>query len=133
MNGAKFERRPGRRIDQGRWNRSIEVAGLERGSQQTNIRGQASAHEPMAEALAAARVAALDRADRPSQMARGLLVGNTLEIAKDHGRPKTIGQPVDLFVEHSSEVVVDYGEAFLSQTGGLSLVPLLARGRGPRT
>jgi len=129
MNRAKFERGPGRGIDQGRWDHRIDVAGLERGGHQPDIWGQASAHEPMAQPLAAARVAALDRPDRPSQVARGLLVGSPLEVAKDHGRPETIGQPVDLFVENSPEVVIDDGEALLSQLGCLPLVPLTSRGR----
>jgi len=66
-------------------------------------------------------------------MARGLLVGSLLEVAKDHGRPEPIGQPVNFFVENSPELVVDYGEALLSQMGCPPLVPLTARGRGAGT
>jgi hypothetical protein len=114
VNTAKLEGRSGRGIDQGRWNQGADAGGLERGGDHPNIWDQSSAHQPMTQPLAAARLAALDRPDRPSQMARGLLVGNTLEVAKDHGRPETIGHPVDFFMKNHPQLVVESRESLLS-------------------
>src|SRR5262249_39756448 len=56
----------------------------------------------------------LDRADRPAQFARCLLVGASLEVGEDDGQTITSGQTVDLFVKNRAQLAV---EDFVLGTG----------------
>ena len=67
--------------------------------------GPGPGDEPFAEPVAGPRQAALDRPDRPAQVPGRLLVGASFEVAEDHRGPITLGEPFDLLVEHSRQVV----------------------------
>ncbi len=62
-------------------------------------------------------------------MAGGLLVRPTLKVTKNDGRPKPIGQPVNLLVENAPNFVVAGGIALRPQSGRLPLDPTVAGGR----
>ena len=53
-----------------------------------------------------ARQPALDRADRPAQVPRRLLMGAALEVAEHHRRAVPLGQPLDLLVEEPLQLDV---------------------------
>ena len=63
-------------------------------------RAEAAADQAVAEPGAAAGLAALDRADRPAKLPRGLLVREALEVAEDHGRSIAVGELAQLLVDH---------------------------------
>ena len=52
-----------------------------------------------------AEMAALDSADRPIELSRGLLVGEPFEVAEHHGRTISIGELAQLLVDHRCGVV----------------------------
>ena len=70
----------------------------------------------MAQAFPPTRLPALDRSDRPAQMPRRLLVGATLEVAEHHRCTVALGEPVDLLVEHSPQLVSHLGMSFRRPT-----------------
>ena len=61
---------------------------------------------------------ALDRTDRPPQVASRLLVSATFEIAEDHRYSKALGKPLDLFVQDLPEVVDGRGRLVFDPDGG---------------
>ena len=71
--------------------------------------GETAAREPVTEPLSCPRQSALDGADWPAEVTRGLLVGISLEVAEDHGRPESLGKPVDLLVQQVPQVVLVFG------------------------
>ena len=77
-----------------------------RHGERAQLRGDAAAEQAVAEASAAPRQPALDRADRPAQVPRGLLVGAALEVAEDDRRAVTFGEPVDLLVQQPLQLDV---------------------------
>ena len=72
--------------------------------------GEAAACEPVAKPLSRSCQAALDGSNWQAQMPRGLLVGVSLEVAENHGRPELLGQPVDLLVQQVPQVIVLLGK-----------------------
>ena len=75
---------------------------------------------------------ALDGADRPAQVSRGLLVGAALEVAEDDGRAITLGKPVDLLVQEPLELDVRLGPG-LPVHRRLSFEAAMAGRGGPGT
>jgi hypothetical protein len=101
-----------RGIKQSSRNQGIGASGPRQRGEPSGIGSQAAADEPVAEPLPAPRLPALDRADRPSQTPRRLLVAEPLEIAQDQGRPVPLGEPLDLLVEHPAQLIARLGVPF---------------------
>ena len=55
-------------------------------------------------------------------------MGPPFEVAEDHGRPVAIGEPVDLLVEHATEVLAGFGPSIVVADVP---VPLRAAGTDP--
>ncbi len=78
-------------------------------AEQGNAWYDAAPAESVAEFFAASRLPALDRADRPAQMPRRLLVAASFEIAEHNGRTITLGEHFDLGVKETIEIIVFHG------------------------
>ena len=127
------------RLDPADGDRGRGRTDAQRDSREGGRGGDAASDQPAAEPLAGAGLAALDRADRPAEVAGRLLVGQALEVAEDQGRPIRAGEAIDLLVDQEDHPVVPRR---LDRAGGRRLrVPALVMptprigdpqaGRGP--
>jgi hypothetical protein len=84
----------------------------------------ASLAKSVTQPSAPSRLAALDRSDRPAQVASCLLVAATLEVTQDKWGPEMLGKPVDLFMKGAFKVVVmNFDPGFRPQGRPAPLMP----------
>ena len=107
---ACADRDPDRRLGQGHGDHRGRLLGTSRGAAQFVLSGcQPADDQPSSQTFSARREAAAHRPHGATEALRGLLVGQTLEVAQHDGGPVLFGQSPDLLMKDQAPFIRLHG------------------------